>query len=221
MTAKKLITKQRCLCCQHPDRALIEASRVAGCSLDSIGAKFNVSRDAVWRHCKDHISIESRADYLAAIPIAELAEKAATEGVSVLNYFSLIRSTLMRQFQLASSLNDHNATGMLAGRLTECLRAIGTISGEMGSLANSITINNSTTILSSPVFANMQATLLQALAPYPEARAAVVMALRNLDAPPPSPMKMIENIPADEFATRRGVADVDSSTTQEVQSINR
>jgi hypothetical protein len=222
MTARKIITKKRCLCCQHKDRALIEASRVAGCSLDTIAAKYNVSRDAVWRHMKDHVSIEARADYLAAIPMAELAEKAATEGVSVLAYFSLIRSTLMQQFQLAASLNDRNATGMLAGRLTEVLRAIGSISGEMGSMAaNSITINNTTNILNSPIFATLQANLLHALAPFPEARAAVVHALRTMDDQNAPPMKTIEHIPEAEFATMKVVAHAPSSELQPQYSIDR
>jgi hypothetical protein len=216
MTARKIITKKRCLCCQHPDRVLIEASRVAGCSLDSVAAKYNVSRDAVWRHMRDHVTVEARADYLAAIPMAELAEKAATEGVSVLQYFSLIRSTLMQQFQLAASLNDRNATAMLAGRLTEVLRAIGSISGEMGSLANSINITNNVNIMNSPAFANLQASLLQALAPYPEARAAVVMALRRIDqqtAPLPE-LKVIEHLPVAESAT---AAAADVSPTIDTQ----
>lgn len=195
MTARKIVTKKRCIVCNHPDRALIEASRVAGCSLDNIAAKFKISRDAAWRHMRDHVSDEARADYLAQIPMSELAEKAATEGVSVLQYFSLIRSTLMQQFQLAASLNDRNATGMLAGRLTEVLKAIGSISGEMGNLAaNSITINNTTNILNSPVFASLQANMLQALAPYPDARAAVVQALRTIDQEN-EPIKLLQHQP--------------------------
>ncbi len=46
MTARKLVTKARCVVCNHADRALIEFARVAGCSLDSIAAKHNISRDA-------------------------------------------------------------------------------------------------------------------------------------------------------------------------------
>jgi hypothetical protein len=197
MTAKKLvITKKRCIVCAHPDRALIEGGRVAGISIDVLAAKFKVSRDAIWRHCKAHISDDARADYLAAVPMEELAAKAAAEGVSVLEYFRIIRATLMAQFQLAASLNDRNGVAILAGRLTETLRAIGSISGEMGNMAvSNLTINNTTTIMNSPVFANLQANLLTALAPYPEARAAVVMSLRKMDEESEAPMKTIEHNP--------------------------
>jgi hypothetical protein len=122
----------------------------------------------------------------------ELAAKAADEGVSVLQYLGIVRSTLMTQFQLAASVNDRNATATLAGRLTEVLREIGRITGELGSMAaNNITINN-TTVLNSPVFATLQANLLTALAPYPEARQAVIAALRQMDQSPN--MKVIENV---------------------------
>jgi hypothetical protein len=203
MTAKKIvIRKGACLVCNHVDRALIEAAHVSGASLNVIAARFKVSRDCVWRHCRSsggHISSDMRAEYLAAVPMSELAAKAAAEGVSVLEYFSIIRATLMMQFQLAASLNDKNAVAILAGRLTEVLRNIANITGEMGALASqSITINGNLNIMNSPVFANLQAGLLQALAPFPEARAAVITVLRKLDdenAPlPAATMKVINHV---------------------------
>jgi hypothetical protein len=196
MTARKLITKVRCVVCNHKDRALIEFARVAGASLDSVAAKHNISRDAIWRHMNKHVDDAARADYLAQVPMQDLAAKAAEEGTSVLGYFSIIRATLMTQFQLAASLGDRSATATLAGRLTEVLRAIGGISGEMSNLAvNHLTINN-TTVLNSPIFASLQANLLHALAPFPEARAAVVNALRQMDEAnaPESAMKVIEHV---------------------------
>ncbi len=197
MTARKLITKARCVVCNHKDRVLIEFARVAGASLDSVAAKHGISRDAIWRHMNKHVDDAARADYLAQVPMQDLAAKAAEEGVSVLQYFSIIRATLMTQFQLAASLGDRSATATLAGRLTEVLRSIGSISGELGSMAvNNLTINN-VSIMNSPVFANLQANLLHALSPFPEARAAVVAALRQMDeanAPPESAMKVIEHV---------------------------
>jgi hypothetical protein len=198
MTARKLIVKKRCHVCNHPDRVLIEFARVAGATLDHLAAKHNVSRDAIWRHFKSHVDDAARADYLAAVPMTDLAAKAAEEGVSVLGYFSIIRTTLMREFQLAASIHDKHGTATLAGRLTEVLRAIGGISGEMGSMAvNNLTINN-VSIMNSPVFATLQANLLHALAPFPEARAAVVNALRTMDEQnePSTQMKLVEHVPS-------------------------
>jgi hypothetical protein len=213
MTARKIARSARCSVCSHTDRVLIEQTRIAGASLDTIAAKYNVSRDAIWRHMGKHVSEDLRAEYLANVPMKELAAKAATEGVSVLQYFSIVRGVLMQQFQLASSVNDRNAVSTLAGRLTEVLRAIGSISGEMGNMAvNNLTINN-VSIMNSPVFANLQANLLHALAPFPEARAAVVNSLRRMDEQNAPPMKTIEHIPLAESVTARVADNAPSAST--------
>jgi hypothetical protein len=215
VTARKIITKARCTVCHSPNRVLIEATRVAGASLDSIALRFkDVSRDAIWRHMAKHVSEADRADYIAAIPMEQLAEAAASEGISVLQHLAIVRSILMTQFQLANSINDRVGVSALAGRLNEVLRSIGSISGLMGSMAaNSITINNTTNILNSPIFATLQANLLAALSPFPEARNAVVAALRQMDEAN-TPMKIIEHTtPATEFATVK-VADHAPSNIQ-------
>jgi hypothetical protein len=54
----------------------------------------------------------------------------------------------------------------------------------LGALATNQTFNitnNVAVLAESPAFQKVQATLLRALAPFPEARAAVVNALRELD----------------------------------------
>ena len=61
-------------------------ARVAGASFEAIGAKFNIHKDAVWRHCRDHLDEAARASYLADIPLAELAERANAESMSLLDY---------------------------------------------------------------------------------------------------------------------------------------
>jgi hypothetical protein len=172
-----------CTVCKHPDRVRIEATRIAGASLDSISAKYGISRDCIFRHMRRHVGEDLRAEYLAAVRIKELAQKAAAEGMSVLQYLSLIRSTLMNEFQLAAAVHDRHATSALAGRLNEVLRSIGSISGELGDMARSITVNGNINIMNNPVLANLQANILRALAPFPEARAAVIGALRAMDAP--------------------------------------
>ena len=152
--------------------------------MDNVSAKYGVSRDSLHRHMHRHVSEDLRAEYLSGVPLRELAERAASEGVSVLGYLSVIRSTLMTQFQLAASVNDKNGTAIFAGRLNETLRTIGQLSGELGDMAmRSVTINGNINILNNPVLANLQANILKALAPFPDARNAVVSALRAMDAP--------------------------------------
>jgi len=58
-----------CTVCKHVDRARIEATRIAGASLDSIAAKFSIGRDALWRHMARHVSEDLKAQYIADVPV--------------------------------------------------------------------------------------------------------------------------------------------------------
>ena len=74
----------------------------------------------------------------------------------------------------------------VAGRLTTTLEVIARVSGELGDLAKTTTYNignvtNVAVLAEHPTFLRMQAILLRALAPFPDARMAVVEALRELD----------------------------------------
>jgi hypothetical protein len=189
MTSTKRIPRKRtslrkgpvCSICKHEHRVLIESIRIAGASLDTISSKYGVSRDSIFRHMRAHVPDDLRAEYLAAVPLKELAEKAATEGISVLQYLSLIRATLMTQLQLAASVHDRHGTSALAGKLNETLRLIGNISGELGDMA-ARTINIGTiNVLNSPVYLDLRQELLRALQPFPDARRAVAAALQHLE----------------------------------------
>jgi hypothetical protein len=140
-----------------------------------------------------------KAGYLCGpSEMANLAEKAAVEGDSVLDYLRLCRTALTAQLAAASEAGDSRTAAYVATALTKTLETIGKVTGELGALAQS-TINvttNNIAIMNSPQFARLQATLLRALAPFPDARTAVVLALRDLDAAPPpdtSAMRVIEH----------------------------
>jgi hypothetical protein len=185
-----------CTICTQVDRVRIEALRCAGASLDNVAGKFSISRDALHRHFHNgHVTEDARAQYLSDVPIAELAQLAASEGTSVLQYLSLVRSILMQEFQLASQTHSHHATSALAGRLNEVLRTIGTLSGEMSEVAaRSITIHGNINVMNHPAIATLQAKILEALEPFPSAAQAVVAALRSFDdESAPAAMKTIEH----------------------------
>lgn len=162
--------------------------RAGGASLDSLAEKFKVSRDSIARHWRDHVSPELKATYLAGpSELATLMEKAAKEGDSVLDYLRLCRTTLTAQLAAMAEAGDGRGAAIVAGQLTRTLETIGRVTGELGALAgNNLTINN-TLILNSPEFAKAQATILRALAPYHDARMAVVRALRDLDTDAAAP----------------------------------
>jgi hypothetical protein len=94
-----------CTICSHPDRARIEATRINGVSLDATAKKFSISRDALHRHFVNHVTDDVKSQLLADVPIKELAARASAEGVSLIDYFCILRATLLQQFQLAASCN--------------------------------------------------------------------------------------------------------------------
>jgi hypothetical protein len=191
----------KCQVCRHPDKWRIELLHAGGASLESLATKFGVDRDAVWRHWHDHVSAEAKATYLVGpAELATLAAKAAAEGDSVLDYLRLCRTTLVGQLAAMSEANDGRGAAYIAGQLTRTLEAIARVTGEIGELARStINISGNVSILTdSPAFARVQATMLRALAPFPDARGAVVLALRQLDeanAQAPAATKTIEHLP--------------------------
>jgi hypothetical protein len=125
-----------------------------------------------------------KANYLCGpAQLSELANKAAVEGDSVLDHLRMIRTVLTGQLAAASEAGDGRLAAHISSKLVDTLQAIARITGELGELARStINVTNNVAVLQdSPAFLRIQASMLRALGPYPDARAAVVNALRELD----------------------------------------
>lgn len=178
-----------CAVCRHPDRIKIETAKLAGASLDAVAAKFECKRDALWRHMAKHVDEDRRALLVAGVPLRELADRAADEGVSLLDYFAIIRSTLMNQMIAAASVNDRHATAALAGKATDALKEIGKLTGEILRSAPVANVTNHNTVLfmASPAFATLERMLVERLAPHPAALQAVLEGLRSLEGSPGEP----------------------------------
>ncbi len=107
-----------------------------------------------------------------------MAERAAEEGLGLLEYLAMIRSALLTQFFAATESSDRNGAAIVSGRLLETIRITAQLSGELA--RPGATITNNTLILSSPLMADLQQMLIQRLRPYPDAARAVLEGLREL-----------------------------------------
>jgi hypothetical protein len=178
----------RCQVCRHNDRWRIELLRAGGASFESLAAKFGVDRDAIWRHWHQHITAEAKASYLCGpADMEKLAEKAAQEGDSVIDYLKMCRSTLVTQMAAMNDAGDARGAAYVAVQLAKILETMAKVTGELNDLARSATYNisnvtNVAVLEQHPIFMRMQSSMLRALGPFPEARNAVVAALRDLDA---------------------------------------
>jgi hypothetical protein len=186
-----------CAVCRHPERERIEALRASGASLESLGRKFKVHKDAVWRHWKEHVSADLKTSYLAGpATIAELKERAVAEGGSILDHLTILRSILMGAVTASAEAQSAFTLAALSGRLVEVLKEIGKLTGEIERLNPSLSITNNVAILSNPQFVELQVGLLQIARQHHGARADLVALLRGLDAkarvPKPAGPPLIE-----------------------------
>ena len=176
-----------CAVCRHPERARIEALRAGGVSYRVLADKFGVSKDMLHRHWTNHVAPERRAALIVGpIKLAELANKAAEEGRSLFDYLSIARSVLFQQFLTAAEAVDRNGVATVAGRLLECLREVGRLTGDLVREASSTTINNAVNvnIIASPEFIALQSGLLTIARSHPTVRPDIIALLRGLDAQP-------------------------------------
>jgi hypothetical protein len=176
----------RCQVCRCSEKWRIELLRAGGASLASLAKKFNLHEDAIDRHWRHHVSDEAKAGYLCGpAELATLAERAALEGDSVLDYLRLCRTVLTGQLAAMSEAGDGRGAAYVAGQLTRTLEAIARVTGEIGELARStVNIHGNVQMMlaDSPAFVRAQTAMMRALAGFPDARRAVAAALRDLDA---------------------------------------
>jgi hypothetical protein len=163
----------------------IERLLAAGASIKAAARKFAIDYHALRRHWRNHVSAEARAAHIAGAGATkdQLEEIVADESLALIDHYRIVRGALYKGFGAASELGDGNSLALLAGRLHENFRDCGRLTGELqrGPLLN---IQNN--VLVNPDYARVITRIVSAVAPYPEAREAVIAALRDLDAASPS-----------------------------------
>src|SRR5215813_2079982 len=113
-------------------------------------------------------------------PASQMSHRpVADESLALIDHYRIVRGALYKGFGAASELADPNALALLAGRLHENLRDCGRLTGE---LQHGPLLNIQNNVLVSPDYSKAIARIVGAVAPYPEAREAVIAALRDLDA---------------------------------------
>ena len=187
MAHRHKITKDRCTACSHPERLRIETLCLSGVGGEAVAEKFGLSKSAVYRHMAAHVDPETKSQIIGDVPLAKMLERATEEGMSLLDYLSIVRNISMRAMLAAASVNDFTGTAAGAKRALETLREIGRLTGELLNAAPSRTyVQNNITFADPKTMDRMEAMLVERLAPYPGALQAVMAGLMALDAPPPS-----------------------------------
>jgi hypothetical protein len=169
----------QCCVCRHPERGRLESLLAGGASQRSLARKFDLGYRSIFQHWKFHVHSDQKAMLVAGpSKLAELSERAAEAGMSVLDYASKTHCQLQARFDIASEACDAQTMARLAGPILECLRIIGALSGQMQRAGASVT--NNIAIFSGPVMAELRTMLIRRLAPYPAQAAAVIEGLDEL-----------------------------------------
>src|SRR5947208_14837883 len=169
----------RCQGCNHLERVRIERLLAAGASIKGAARKFAIDYHALRRHWRNHVSAEARAAYTTGAAKGQLEELVADESLALIDHCRIVRGALYKGFGAAAELGDGNSLALLAGRLHENFRDCGRLTGE---LQRGPLLNVQNNILVNPDYTRVIARIVSAVAPYPEAREAVIAALRDLDA---------------------------------------
>lgn len=181
--ADKNLPNGKCLICRHPRRFEIELALASGGSSHAVAKRFGTSADSAWRHWTRHVDdVRKRRLLIGPVSIREAADKAAKEGIGLIDALGLIRGTLLELFQRVSTAGDAHATALISARLLEALRLGASLAGELRSASGGTNVTTNLMIVNSPAFAELQTMLLQRLSTFPDARASVLAGLRELDA---------------------------------------
>ena len=150
-----------CTICRHKKRAEIDKALVARATFRGAAAKYGVSKSSLMRHYDDHLP--------ASLVKAQDAKEAA-EADDLLAQMISLRDEALGILEKAKEAEDLS-TALNAIRVTQgTVELLGKLAGQ---LRDAPTIN----LVLSAEWQAVQANVLTALDPYPEARLAVAHAL--------------------------------------------
>jgi hypothetical protein len=170
-----------CRVCNHGELATINIALVEGRSKTAMAVRFGISIHSLWRHYYNHIPPAARAQMLAtrqdysAVNI-ELLTRNENEG-ALANAVE-VRRRLYKIAEGAEAAGDFKAATGAYGKILDALNLVGKLlnqfAGHHAQQVNQLVV--------SPDYLRLRAALINALQPYPEARAAVAKVLRDLEA---------------------------------------
>ncbi len=155
-----------CQTCQHADRAAIDRELAANTAIPALAALYRVSSDSLLRHKANHLP--------KAVARAEAA-KEATRGDDLLDQVNKLKGKAVALLLKAEAAGDYRTA--LAGirEARACLELLLEVEGEINRAPQ---VN----IIMSPEWARVRAVVVDALAPYPDARLAVAARLVDVEA---------------------------------------
>ena len=153
-----------CTVCEHPEIEEINKQLLAGGSYRDIAGQFGTSKSSLERHHKGgHI--------LEAMTKAKGAEEEA-KADKLLEDLKSVRTRTEELLKKAEAAGEIKAWPAFLRELREQIKLMGELEGRLAAQPQITIINN-------PQWIELRTVIIQALDPYPEAKEAVVFAIRG------------------------------------------
>ena len=146
---------EQCKACLHPEKPLIDKSLLAGMALTALASRFGLSEDSLSRHRGSHLE-------------GEVSFKA--QGLDPQELLVDLMANKLAAQEAAQSASSPREKLEALREVRQTTEAIAKLTGAYRQVDQKHLL---------PFWTKMRTTLLKALAPYPEAREAVLRALEE------------------------------------------
>ena len=167
-----------CAVCRSPDRAAVELGLANSVSCRILGSRYELHKDAIWRHGHNHMTsaLKARLKATGVDDPADLDQIRIEESEGLLHHLKAVRARLYRVIVSAESFGNLSDVSKMAGLIHRNFELTGKL---VGDLKTGTTIQN--TLILTGEYHKLRTGLVQALKPYPKARLAVAQFLQTLE----------------------------------------
>jgi hypothetical protein len=186
-----------CRSCRHPERTRIDYLIATGAPLKPLAPRFGLNPSSLYNHAKKHIS----AEYRAAVRLGpfeseeRLRQLCAENGTSVVETLRAVNAGVSARWLVAFESGADDTFVSLTGQIRKNLELLAKLTKELlPPSPTALYTTNNFLLFEHPEYVQVIAALGAALRPFPEARQAVTLALRQFNAADERPP--LEALPA-------------------------
>jgi hypothetical protein len=178
----------RCKVCRHPEREKVDIELARGLSGRSVADRYGLPRTSVCRHkANGHVP---RAIIDAFPKNTQLSDEGLTqlrrdESANVLLSLARQRRMLLEVQDRAAAKRDNEWIVRAANALHRNVELVARTIGEFAQYERAISTTNVMNVMLQPDYLKLRSGLLEALRPYPGARAAVARVLQEIEGKEP------------------------------------
>lgn len=164
----------------HPQRAQIEFALASGVGIDALSRKFDIQRDALYRHKrKMPPQVLAALRYKSSDTDIDLEALRKSESEGILQHLVAVRGLIYSQMDQCQSMADSNGFFRGTSQIHRNLEITGNLLGDLNSGDQHLHLH----LTSTPEYVRLRSLLQSALARYPEAAEAVARVLSTVEEP--------------------------------------